>query len=124
CHSAGTCDPGTGICSNPPVADRSSRADNDVCDGNQVWQQGVCQPGTPLTCTSPNSCQTATCNAASGCVLSNVANGTSCTGAGVCGTGTCQNGTCTSAGGSCDDGNPCTADACGANGACTHTPVT
>ena len=155
CHLAGTCDPVTGICSNPPAPDGTACDDGNPCttDGCQA---GVCT-GTPTVCTASDQCHLAgtcdpvtglcsnppapdgtTCNDANACTT-----GDSCT-AGVCGgtatvctasdqchlAGTCDplTGLCSDPpagdGTTCDDGNLCTTgDAC-ASGTCTGTPVT
>jgi hypothetical protein len=38
CHLAGTCDTGTGLCSNPDATDGTS------CSGGGTCQSGVCTP--------------------------------------------------------------------------------
>ena len=53
CHLVGTCDPTTGVCSDPPVADGSLCDDNDACTDGDVCQAGVCAPGSPVTCLDP-----------------------------------------------------------------------
>jgi hypothetical protein len=105
CHSAGTCDPSSGACSNPSVADGTA-----CNDGNPVTTTDVCTSGV---CAGVNLCATVTCTALDQCHVP----------------GTCdpQNGTCSnpaaSDGAACDDGNANTvADACVA-GACHGTDL-
>src|SRR5439155_24228593 len=42
CHSAGTCDPNTGQCSNPTAANGTARDDGNPATANDVCQAGVC----------------------------------------------------------------------------------
>jgi len=42
CHVAGTCDPATGACSNPPKPDGTSCTDGKSCTGPDTCQSGVC----------------------------------------------------------------------------------
>jgi RHS repeat-associated protein len=113
CHTAGTCNPATGICSNPNKTNGAT-CDNGLCETGETCQNGTCT-GTPVTCTALDQCHTAgTCNPATGaCSNPNKTNGATCDN-GLCQTGeTCQNGTCT--------GTPvtCTAlDQCHVAGTC------
>ncbi len=67
CHVAGSCDPGTGTCSNPVAADLTACNDGNGCTQNDVCVAGVCQSGPAVTCA-----QTANvCQAASGTCSSN-----------------------------------------------------
>ena len=43
CHVAGTCAPGTGVCSNPPIADGTTCNDGDLCTQTDACQAGTCQ---------------------------------------------------------------------------------
>src|SRR6185436_4448607 len=47
CHAAGTCNPSTGTCSNPVLADGSACNDGNNCTGPDVCSGGTCA-GTPL----------------------------------------------------------------------------
>jgi len=63
CHVAGTCNPSTGACSNPPAQDGAACDDADVCTTNDTCQAGTCKggahndadpacnPNQPPTCT-------------------------------------------------------------------------
>ncbi len=48
CHNAGTCDMGTGVCSNPAKADNTMCNDNDSCTVTESCQVGVCTGATFL----------------------------------------------------------------------------
>jgi RHS repeat-associated protein/uncharacterized repeat protein (TIGR01451 family) len=128
CHDVGTCDPSTGVCSNPAKANGTTCNDGNACTQTDTCQAGVCTGGNAVTCTASDQCHVAgTCNTSTG-VCSNpvAANGTACPNATVCdGAETCQAGVCTPGTPPVvSDGNPCTADACDPVGGVTHTNVT
>lgn len=106
CHVVGTCDPNTGVCSNPNAANGTTCNDTDACTTGETCQSGMCTGGSAVTCAA-DQCHTAgTCNPATGCpASSNRPDGTTC-----------------------DDGNPCTEfDGCIAGtcqGSQQHTCVT
>jgi hypothetical protein len=100
CHAIGTCDPGTGACSNPAATDGTVCNDNDVCTQVDTCQAGGCVGMSPLVCMAADQCHAAgTCNAASGCPNPNAPDGTACTAAS--GPGICETGMCV---GLCSDG--------------------
>jgi hypothetical protein len=68
CHIVGTCDPGTGVCSNPPAADGTSCNDGDPCDATSTCKSGACQPGAPSVAAQSNPCALETCNPATGAI--------------------------------------------------------
>jgi hypothetical protein len=125
CHSTGTCDPATGLCSNPDQPNGTTCNDGETCTDPDTCQAGICS-GTPLTgptCDDGNACtQTDTCESGV-CTGSNpLADGEPCDGSGTCGA-TCQSGECSGSpkadGTTCDDGNACThTDTC-QSGTCT-----
>jgi N-acetylneuraminic acid mutarotase len=153
CHLAGTCNPATGQCTNPPAANGSACNDGNLCTTGDACSAGVCS-GTPFTCTAIDQCHVAgTCNPTTGaCSNPPAGNGTVCNDGNLCTNGeTCQNGICSSStstvvcnaldqchlagtcdpatgicsnpikanGTTCDDGRACTTgDACQA-GVCT-----
>jgi len=49
CHAAGTCNPGTGICSNPTQPDGTVCNDGDTCTITDHCVSGFCQ-GNSITC--------------------------------------------------------------------------
>ena len=58
CHNTGTCDPMTGMCSNPDKPDNTPCDDSDPCTENDTCSSGVCMPGTEVLCNNPGLCQT------------------------------------------------------------------
>jgi hypothetical protein len=91
-----TCDPLTGACSFVPAAGACD--DMDACTTGDVCVSGVCR-GTPRSCDDGNACTSDRCDAATGCVSTNLD------------------------GAPCEIGNFCTDDVCRA-GACTRGPAT
>ncbi|HVY32684.1 MAG TPA: hypothetical protein VHB79_39380 [Polyangiaceae bacterium] len=98
CHSAGTCDPKDGSCSNPAKTDGSACNDGTLCTQTDTCQSGVCTGSKPVVCTVSDQCHTAgTCDGATG-TCSNPAkkDGTACNDSSACTkTDTCVSGVCT-----------------------------
>jgi hypothetical protein len=46
CHAAGTCDPASGVCSNPVVADGTICNDHDLCTTGETCRTGTCTPAS------------------------------------------------------------------------------
>ncbi|HVU52271.1 MAG TPA: HYR domain-containing protein [Polyangia bacterium] len=67
CHVAGTCNPTTGACSNPPVANGTACNDGNACTTSDVCAAGVCTGGAPLDCDDQNPCTVDSCSGAGGC---------------------------------------------------------
>ncbi len=83
CHVAGTCNTGTGVCSNPVKTNGTSCNDNNACTLNDVCASGACK-GTTKNCSDNNVCTIDTCTDTVTGVCSNAPTGTS-----ICGlTGT------------------------------------
>ena len=144
CHDAGTCNPATGMCSNPAKTDGTNCNDGNACTQTDSCQAGVCSGSNPVTCTASDQCHfPGTCNPSTG-ICSNPAspNGTACNDGDACSqTDTCQAGFCTGANpvtcsaldqchmpGTCDPSigicsNPAKADGtpCSDGNACTQT---
>src|SRR5713226_4205029 len=80
CHVAGTCDPTTGICSNPTATDGTACNDGNACTQTDTCQSGTCVGSNPVTCTALDQCHVAgTCNPATGiCSNPTVTDGTAC----------------------------------------------
>jgi hypothetical protein len=158
CHNRGTCDPGTGACSNPARVDGTPCNDQNACTRTDTCTTGACTGGNPVVCPTPDQCHLpGTCDPASG-ICSNPEqpdttpcnDGDACTQTDLCLTGVC-NGlnpvicpepdechlptTCQPSTGLCppvekpprtpctDDGRECTEDVCTA-GLCQHPPRT
>src|SRR5206468_9847946 len=80
CHDAGTCDPGTGACSNPNKVDGTTCNDGSACTQSDSCQAGVCTGASPVVCTALDQCHDAgTCDPATGaCSNPNKADGRTC----------------------------------------------
>lgn len=100
CYDVGTCNPGTGICSNPfspntkPCTDGNACTSPDLCDG-----AGSCIPGAAVTCSAIGQCDVAAiCNPSYGCAFTPKADGSPCNDGNICTlddeciSGTCQPG--------------------------------
>lgn len=87
----------------PPPAcfNDASCSDNNLCNGIESCVSSQCQSGTPLQCNPTDTCKVGSCNASTGCSVTNIANGTSC-----------------------NDGNANTSSDQCQSGVCVGTPVT
>jgi hypothetical protein len=153
CHAAGQCDPASGECSTPELADGTGCDDGDACTQTDTCQAGACSGADPVVCQPIDQCHAAgTCDPASGqCSTPALADGTGCDDGDACTqSDSCQAGVCVGAdpvvcepldqchvagscdpqtgscsqpaaedGSACDDGNPCTGDDACSSGACT-----
>lgn len=98
CHVAGTCDPATGSCSQPPAPDGTACSDGNRCTLVDACVSGLCRGTAPVVCTPSDACHVAgVCDPVVGaCTQPAAPDGTAC-----------------------DDGDACTlADACAA-GVCS-----
>jgi hypothetical protein len=104
------------------VADGVSCDNDDVCDGVETCQAGVCTADVSLNCDDNNPCTEDTCLADAGCHSQDLVNGTACGDGDLCnGNETCQAGGCSpGVAPLCDDSNPCTLDTCGAIEGCQN----
>jgi len=111
CHAAGVCNPTTGVCSNPPVANGTACNDGNPCTQNDSCQTGACT-GTAVVCAATDACHVAgTCNVSTGaCSNPPAADDTPCTG------GLCQAGTCVQPDGGANDGGTGTGGTGGTGG--------
>jgi hypothetical protein len=102
CHTAGVCNPASGVCSNPSKADGSACTDSNACTQEDTCQAGSCVGAKPVTCTAQDQCHTAgVCDPASGvCSNPTVPDGAVCSG------GTCNAGVCVSPPDGGSDGGP------------------
>jgi len=115
CHTAGTCDPATGTCSNPAIAGCTVCATATDCDDQNPCTFDSCN-GTVCSHTSLEGCKR--CSTTADCDDQNACTTDSCNSSGVCSNVTISGGCSTDAG--CDDGNACTTDSCNAC-VCQHT---
>jgi cysteine-rich repeat protein len=98
CHTAGVCDPESGLCSDPAKADGAACDDGNACTRTDTCQDGRCTGGNTIVCTASDQCHTAgVCNPATGlCSDPARANGAACNDDNACTrTDTCQDGRCT-----------------------------
>ncbi len=98
CHVAGTCDPSTGVCSNPAAPDGAACNDANACTQTDTCQSGACTGSNPVVCTASDACHDAgTCDPGTGqCSNPPKPNGVACNDANACTqTDTCQSGACT-----------------------------
>jgi hypothetical protein len=133
CNGIEVCDPTSGACLPGTPCN-----DGDACNGEEICGDGGgCLPGTPPLCQDADPCTEVTCNPGvpGGCVAILIPGCCSATrpcAANDCELATCVEGTCVvepdpsccASEADCDDDNPCTTDACGGDGRCTHTPIT
>jgi cysteine-rich repeat protein len=147
CHDIGICNPATGVCSDPALADGTPCDDASACTGTDTCIAGICTGSDPVICTASDQCHDAgtcdpgtgtcsdpakadgsACDDGNGCTLTDTCTGGVCTGAnpqacaaqdqchqaGVCdpATGVCSQ-PAKADGSPCDDGNACTqSDTC------------
>ena len=99
CHDIGTCNPATGLCSDPIKPNGTGCNDGNACTQTDTCQNGSCIGANPVVCTASDQCHDA----------------------GVCDprTGVCSN-PAKADGAACDDGDACTTTSCQA-GFCTVT---
>ncbi|HYP59855.1 MAG TPA: hypothetical protein VEQ36_05450 [Thermomicrobiales bacterium] len=84
CHEAGTCNPATGLCTNPAKPNGASCNDSNGCTVGDNCQSGTCVSGDPVTCQPLDGCHDAgTCNSATG-LCTNPINAEFCAIAGAC----------------------------------------
>ncbi|WP_197041593.1 thrombospondin type 3 repeat-containing protein, partial [Chondromyces apiculatus] len=120
CRLTGTCDPATGMCSDPPAPDGSACGDGNACTDTDTCTGGVCTSQNPVVCAPPNTChEQGTCDMASGvCTPVQKADGAACDDQNACTVGDgCL-------GGSCAGGTPVVCpppDACHEQGTCDPT---
>ncbi|HEY6727516.1 MAG TPA: hypothetical protein VI197_25950, partial [Polyangiaceae bacterium] len=123
CHGVGSCNPATGACSNPVLADGTACDDGDACTVSETCSAGSCETDTPLEVDDGNPCTVDSCDGEGGVQHTPVSAGTSCdegdlcNGAAMCdASGACQPGTPLT----CDDGNACNGiEACQPATGCT-----
>lgn len=121
CHVAGSCDAGTGKCTNPTKADGSTCSDSNACTKTDTCVAGVCKGASPVTCSALDQCHDAgSCDPTTGaCSNPNKADNTPCSDGKACtGGDVCKSGVCGGSGVTCDDKIACTADSCVEPGGC------
>jgi MYXO-CTERM domain-containing protein len=117
CHDVGVCDPGTGMCSNPPKMNGTTCSDGSMCTTGETCQAGACTAGTATVCAPMSTCHDpGVCDPATGvCTNPPKPNGAACNDNNLC----TQSDTCQGA--ACVGGNPVvcpTPDQCHDTGVC------
>ena len=97
CHTAGTLNASTGMCSNPAKPDGTACNDGNPATDNDVCTSGTCS-GTPITCSALDQCHNA---------------GTADHSTGMCSNPAKPDGT------ACNDGNPATTNDTCVSGVCS-----
>jgi hypothetical protein len=143
CHNVGSCNPSTGVCSNPTKPDGSGCTDSNACTQMDTCQAGVCASGTPVVCTAQSQCHNVgACNPSTG-VCSNpirpdgsgCSDGNACTQVDMCLSGMCTGnavvctasdqchdaGTCNPSTGACSNPAKPNGSACSDANVCTQT---
>ncbi len=126
CHSAGSCDATTGICSNPTKTDGTSCNDGNACTQTDKCASGVCTGSNAVLCAPPDQCHSVgACDPSSGmCSNPPAADGTACNDGNACTqTDQCNAGVCQGQNPvTCSAGDCLIAGACEAsNGTCSST---
>ncbi|MDC3954844.1 kelch repeat-containing protein [Polyangium jinanense] len=96
CHVQGTCNPQTGICSNPIASDGTPCSDQNACTTGEACQAGTCMGGSPVVCAPSDDCHEAgVCDPVAGCSNPAKPDGASCNDDDACSqTDVCLSGTC------------------------------
>lgn len=125
CHTAGACDPNTGVCSNPAAADDTACDDGNACTQLDVCAAGACSGAQPVVCPDADLCHDpGTCDPATGTCSNPIKpDGAACTDNDSCTNGdSCQAGVCTiGAPVQCNAQDEChEAGACSIDGTCSN----
>jgi concanavalin A-like lectin/glucanase superfamily protein/beta-propeller repeat-containing protein/slime mold repeat-containing protein len=68
CRDPGTCNPATGLCSEPPPKpDGTTCSDGSACTTPDTCQAGICTGGGALNCNDQNACTDDFCSSGNGC---------------------------------------------------------
>ena len=97
CHTAGTCNPLTGACSDPAKPDGAPCDDGDGCTQTDTCQAGACTGENPVLCADLDQChEPGTCDSGSGtCSYPQKPDGTPCNDGDACTSpDLCQGGHC------------------------------
>lgn len=115
CHTAGTCDPAKGTCTNPAKANGTACNDGTLCTQTDTCQSGVCTGSKPIVCAALDQCHdVGSCDPLKGtCSNPNKTDGTLCNDRKTCTSADkCSGGVCGGAAVACDDKIACTVDSC------------
>jgi alpha-tubulin suppressor-like RCC1 family protein len=59
CHDVGTCNPSTGVCSNPIKPDGAACSDSNACTQTDACSSGICAGTNPVVCVAVDACHAA-----------------------------------------------------------------
>jgi RHS repeat-associated protein len=59
CHGVGTCNPSSGVCSNPTLADGTACTGSDKCNQAYACKSGACTGSNPVVCKPSDACHVA-----------------------------------------------------------------
>ncbi len=121
--TADACDPVSGNVTHVAVPDGTACPDNNLCNGTETCESGVCQASAEATPVDDgNPCTADACDPVKGVTHTPFPDGSACSDGNFCTTHErCTSGLCSGTPLDVDDGNPCTTDACApASGAVTH----
>jgi hypothetical protein len=124
CHVPGTCDSTTGVCSNPPAPNGTVCDDGNPCTQTDTCQNGLCVGTNPVICTAKDQCHVAgTCDPTTGCSNPSKADGTPCDDGNACTFGdSCQAGSCVGTSVTCTS-DQCNVRSCNGSSTCTVTAL-
>ena len=126
CHGVGSCNPATGVCSDPAIGDGTACDDGDECTQSDSCLAGVCEGSNPVVCPASDQCHdVGSCDQATGfCSDPVLADGVACDDGSECTLGdTCQAGSCQAGEApDCDDNTLCTDDLCLPISGCINSP--
>ncbi len=127
CHGAGTCNPATGACSNPPLTDNTGCNDGNACTQTDTCQGGACTGSNPVQCTAVDQCHAVgVCNAGTGqCSNPDQNDGTACNDGKACtSSDVCTGGTCGGTSYTCNPGVCQVTSTCDGRGGCAVVAAT
>ena len=127
CHTAGTCNPSTGVCSNPDKTNGTTCNDGNACTQTDTCQSGTCAGSNPVVCTASDQCHVAgTCNSSTGvCSNPNKTDGTACNDNNACTSNdVCTGGSCAGTAVTCTASDQChAAGTCNPQTGCSNPPL-
>jgi PKD repeat protein len=116
-----------------PCVDLTDCTDDNLCNGEETCENGICMPGLPIICGDTDACTDDSCDASDGCVFTPIPDCTTgvcvdhidCSDDNLCnGEETCQYEICMP--GTpliCNDADACTVDICDSTTGCANIPI-
>lgn len=108
CHAVGTCNTGTGVCSNPPLNNVECN-DGNACSTEDTCTNGVCVGSAFVECQASTACRQWNCDPGDGeCYPQDLGNGRFCDDGLYCTQGdVCASGECVGSARDCSTTAPC-----------------